>query len=183
MKPVHPHLTRFLQDVALEKGDFTLSSGAKSTFYLDVKKAALAGRGAHLIGKAAVLELEHRGVAYAAIGGQALGAVPVTCAILAAAADMRGGRRKSGFIVRNQAREHGTCTQIEGPSIKGLEVVVVDDVVTSGGAIIKAIEAAREAGATVVAALAVVDREAGGADKIRALGVPFYPLVRLSSLL
>jgi orotate phosphoribosyltransferase len=121
-----------------------------------------------------------RGVAFDCVGGLTLGADPVIAAALAAAGQQ--GRSLRGFIVRKEAKQHGSKQLIEGPLQAGDRAVVVEDVTTTGGSALQAIAAAEAAGAKVVAVATVLDRQAGAADKFAALGLPFFPLVTLRDL-
>lgn len=117
-----------------------------------------------------------------AIGGLAIGADPIVGGVVSLGT--RLAYPVQGFIVRKERKEHGTKKRIEGPALEaGTKVAIVDDVITSGGSIITAIEAAREAGLKPVVAYALVDRQQGGAAKIEAMGVPFRPLFKYKELL
>jgi orotate phosphoribosyltransferase len=178
----HPALARCILDHAVTRGDFTLASGAKSDYYCDIRLVSFSGEGATLIADA--LLDETAGLEFDALGGMDMGATPI-----AACYGMRAqekGRPTTVFVVRKNPKSHGTQKLIEGPlAEKPQRVVIVDDVVTSGGSLIKAIKVAQEAGHTVVKAYAVLDRESGGADAIaEALGDGglYQPLVTVSEL-
>lgn len=175
----HPALARFVREHAVRFGDFTLVSGAKSNFYMDGKQVTFDPEGALLIAEAVLDELE--GMEVDAVGGMDMGATPIVPVVAVAA--LKRGRRLPSFIVRKEVKKHGTQKMIEGlvPQKPG-RVVIIDDVVTKGGSILKAIKAVRDQGHTVVMALSVVDREAGGGEMLEAEKVPFRPLVRLSEL-
>ena len=163
---------------ALEFGDFTLASGKKATFYLDCRKVTLDSRGANLIG-AGMLELMQDDYPDA-VGGMAIGADPITGAVITLAG--QGARPLRGFIVRKEAKTHGKGQAVEGPVRAGDRVVIVEDVVTTGGSALKAIEQVREVGLIPIAALAIVDRQAGGAEAFAQVGVPLRSLLTLSDL-
>ena len=143
---------------AVKTGEFTLTSGKKSSFYVDCRKVTLHPQGAKLIGKI-ILE-KVKDIKVDAIGGLTLGADPITSAVVALS-DI------PGFIVRKKAKEHGTQQQIEGIIKKGWNVVIVEDVATTGASALQAIQAAEAAGAKVVKVIAVVDREEGAAKALK----------------
>jgi orotate phosphoribosyltransferase len=176
---------RELRDIIREKslriGDFTLSSGKKSSYYLDCRMTTLDPRGALLIGRLILEEMRTHNIAADAIGGMTMGADPIATAV--AVVSELEGKPISAFIVRKEAKGHGTQRAIEGYDGKpGSRVIVVDDVCTTGDSILKAAEKAEEAGYTVVATFCVVDREEGGTELI-AKRYPFYPLFTAKELL
>jgi orotate phosphoribosyltransferase len=151
-------LLHLIQTRAYRQGEVTLASGQKSDFYIDGKMIELSPEGAHLIGE--VLYERIRELNVQAVGGLAVGAVPLVTSIVISAHHHGGGLE--GFFVRAEAKSHGTMKVIEGylPN-PGDRVVVVDDVITSGKSVMKAIDAAKERGAQIAAVLAIVDRDAG----------------------
>lgn len=160
---------------AVKFGDFTLTSGAKSPYYVDVKQAMTDAPTLRAIGDAmAALTRQHG--PFDAVGGMELGAVPIATAV-SLATDL------PLLIIRKGERAHGTGKRIEGPIAEGMNVFVVEDVTTTGGSTVDAIKVLREAGAKVVHASVVVDRESGGADAMAAIDVELLPLVRASELL
>ena len=163
-----------LERSAIRYGDFTLSSGRKSTYYFDGRLLSLDPEGAHLIGKAILPVLNDAGVA--AIGGPTLGADPIVAAV--AMASWQQGTPLPAFIVRKEAKEHGTAQLIEGPvPPPGTSVAIVDDACTTGGSLFHAIAAAEGAGCTVALVMAVLDRNEGGSDTIRRRGYRFASLL------
>ena len=175
MTPVD-ELGHRLLDVALLEGDFTLRSGKRSRWYLDKYRFETDPELLRELGErlaAATSEAEPDAVRLA---GPALGAVA-----LAASAAMASGR--PFIIVRGEAKGYGTGNRIEGPHEPGELVCLVEDVVTSGGALCEAVEAVREAGLVVRHAVCVVDREEGGADALARLGVRLASLYRAGDLL
>ncbi len=152
-------------------GDFTLTSGKKSNYYINIKKATTNP----LILKKIAAEMAGN-VKNEKIAGIELGSVP-----LAVALSLETGRPY--VIVRKESKSHGTKEMIEGDLIKGEEVLVVEDVVTTGGSVIRAVNILRENGAMVKKVIAVVDREEGGRENIEKEGVKFIPLLKVSSLL
>jgi orotate phosphoribosyltransferase len=168
-------LGRRLLDRAYLEGDFLLRSGRRSRYYLDkyrfeTEPALLAGLGREI----AALQREYAPEAEL-LAGPELGAVP-----LAAATSMEAGL--PFVIVRKAAKDYGTANRLEGVYAAGQRVCVVEDVVTSGGALLDAVAALREAELDVCAAICVVDREEGGAEAIAAAGVAFHPLFTSSDL-
>jgi orotate phosphoribosyltransferase len=161
-----------LERGAIRYGDFTLSSGRKSAYYFDGRLLSLDPEGAHLLGRALLPMLVETGVA--AIGGPTLGADPIVTAV--AAASWQQGTPLPAFIVRKEAKEHGTSQLIEGPLAVGSRVAIVDDTCTTGGSLFHAIAAAEAAGCTVGLVLAVLDRNEGGSAAIRERGYPFAAL-------
>ncbi len=176
--PQRDSLAALLARLSYREGDFTLASGAKSTFYLDAKQVTYDPEGAELVG-AAVVELA-REFGAEAVGGPTLGADAIVSNAVYASA--RSGHPLTGFIVRKETKKHGLGKWIEGIDPKGKKVVVVEDVITSGGSLLKAVEHLREAGAEIVVATAVVDREQGGRAAIEAAGIPFRPLCTLTEV-
>ena len=163
-----------LERSAIRYGDFTLSSGRKSTYYFDGRLLSLDPEGAHLIGKAMLPLLSDAGVA--AIGGPTLGADPIVAAV--AMASWQQGTPLPAFIVRKEAKEHGMAQLIEGPlPPPGTSVAIVDDACTTGGSLFHAIAAAEAAGCTVGLVMAVLDRNEGGSDTIRQRGYRFASLL------
>ena len=159
-------------------GDFTLASGKKSSFYFDSKKTTLRPEGAHLTASEMLQLMSDRGIEADAIGGLTLGADPIVCPIAAMSYGM--GKPLRAFIVRKEAKEHGTARQIEGDLEPHSRLVVVDDVVTTGGSTLKAIAAVEQAGHEVVAVLCIVDREQGGAEALSSW--PFFSLFTRSEI-
>ena len=153
-------LQELVRDQALQFGDFTLASGKQASFYLDCRKVTLDARGAQLIG-AGMLDLL-RGDMPPLVGGMAIGADPITGAMLALAGTRNIALR--GIIVRKEAKAHGTGKFVEGPYEPGEEVVIVEDVVTTGGSSLQAIERCEAVGLKVRRVLAIIDRLEGGRE-------------------
>ena len=171
-------LLALLKEHSLMFGDFTLASGKKSNFYFDSKKTTLRPEGAYLVAAEMLQLLSDKEIEAHAVGGLTLGADPIVCPI--AALSHTNGPPMRAFIVRKEAKGHGTTRQIEGDLEPSSKVVVIDDVVTTGGSTLKAIEAAEEAGHEVVAVLCLVDREQGGAEALSKW--PFFPLFTRSEV-
>ena len=174
-------IRRELHGLLLERsfrfGDFMLSSGRRSTYYFDGKQVTLEGRGLYLVSR---LVLDRcRELHVTAVGGLTLGADPIAAGVAALSGTERQPLR--AFIVRKAAKEHGTARVIEGPPLtEGDRVVLVDDVLTTGGSFLLAHEAVVETGAVVVEAITVVDREEGGADTLASRGIQLHALFRRS---
>lgn len=159
-----------------------LASGKRSSYYFDARQVLLDPEGAELAGRLGYTALRSHDIA--AVGGPSVAADPLVCAISAAA--WHDGTRWTGYFVRKEAKKHGLQNWIEGPFIEeGTQVAVVDDTLTSGGSLIGAIEKIRQAGAEVVAALVVIDREEGGREAIEAVigDAPLHSLFLASELL
>lgn len=172
-----------LKEILLERsirfGDFTLSSGAKSRYYADVRQTSLHPEGALLIARLLDPILVEFGAR--SIGGLTLGADPIVGATIAWT--QLKGRGLMGFLVRKEQKAHGTGSRIEGPFDKSLPVAIVDDVITKGGSALTAFNAAREAGAEVRVVACVVDRGEGGGEEFAARGVPFRALFTIGEFL
>lgn len=176
---------RELRDIIRQKslrvGDFTLSSGKKSSYYLDCRMTTLDPRGALLIARLILERIRTHKIQADAIGGLTMGADPIAAAV--AVVSGLEGKPVPAFIVRKETKGHGTQRSIEGYDGKpGSRVIVVDDVCTTGDSILKAAEKAEEAGYEVAAAFCVVDREEGSSELI-AKRYPFYALFTAKELL
>lgn len=177
----HAALIALLRERSVRFGDFTLASGAKSSYYIDCRLTTMSAPGQVLIGRLGLRALREAGWAVRSVGGLTMGADPVSYAIAAASAG--DAVPIDAFSVRKEAKQHGTGRLIEGNFASGDTVVVIEDVITSGGSALKAAEAVRAAGGTVAGVLAVVDREAGGRAAIEAAGMPVIALVTATELL
>jgi orotate phosphoribosyltransferase len=161
---------------ALQFGSFTLASGAKSDYYIDIKRASTDPKVLYLISQLMALKVESQGIGADRIAGVVLGSVP-----LAAALSLATG--KPYVMVRKEKKDHGTGKLIEGVLNSGDRVIVVEDVITSAGSSIAAIGTLREAGASVDTVLTVIDRESGGTQALENIGVRLISLVKASDLL
>ncbi|MGH7476724.1 MAG: orotate phosphoribosyltransferase [Longimicrobiales bacterium] len=177
----HQALLRLLRERSVQRGDFTLAGGTRSSYYIDARRTTMSGAGQLLIGRLGLARIEERGWRPDAVGGLTLGADPVAYAIAHAAA--RADRRIDAFTVRKLPKSHGTGRRVEGAFESGMDVVLVEDVVTSGGSAISAAEAVRAEGARVLGVLCVVDREEGGAERLREAGLELTTLATRTELL
>jgi orotate phosphoribosyltransferase len=174
-------LLRLLLDRSFRVGEFVLASGQKSRFYIDCRTTATHAEGQYLVGRLGLQAIRSAGLSPQSIGGLTMGADPVAYAI--AHASWVAGPAIHGFSVRKEPKGYGAGKRIEGCFETGQEVVVVEDVITSGGSALRACSAVHEAGGRVLAVLALVDREEGGRAAIEAEGFPVIPLYRVSELL
>ena len=162
-----------LRSHALVIGRVTLTSGAQAEYYVDAKRAILRPRGFLALGE--LVAGYARQWDATAVGGMTMGADPVACAALAGGADVKA------FFVRKDAKQHGLARRVEGPLLDDADrCLVVEDVVTSGGSTLKAIEALQSEGRTIVGVVSVLDRLAGGGERIQAAcGAPYAPLATI----
>ena len=166
-----------LRDHALVVGEVTLTSGRTAQYYVDAKRAILRPAGFRALGELVAAEAERVGAA--AVGGLTMGADPVACAALAADAPVKA------FFVRKERKRHGLQRWIEGPRLEpGERCLIVEDVVTTGGSTVLAIERVRAEGLAIAGVVSVLDRLAGGADAIRkaANGAPYRPLTTIDDV-
>ena len=171
-------LLEYITAEAIVHGKVTLSSGKEADYYVDLRRVTLSGAAAPLVGRV-MLDLT-ADLSYDAVGGLTMGADPVATAMLhAAAAD---GRALDAFVVRKAGKAHGLQQRIEGPSIRGRRVVVVEDTSTTGGSALEAVAAVREAGAEVVAVAVIADRSTGARERIEEAGVPYLTAYGLTDL-
>ena len=173
-------LRALIREKSITFGDFVLSSGQRSTYYIDARKTTMSAEGLDLIGRIGLGLIRTNGWSGAAVGGLTMGAAPVAYAIARASWEQRPVL--DAFSVRKAAKEHGTKRQIEGNFGPGSRVVVVEDVITSGASALQAISAVREAGGLVVGVLAVVDREQGGRANITATGIKVVSMTTTTDL-
>jgi orotate phosphoribosyltransferase len=165
-----------LREHALVIGDVTLSSGATASYYVDAKRAILRPAGFAALGELVAAQAAALGAT--AVGGLTMGADPVACAALA------GGAQVKAFFVRKETKQHGLMRRIEGPALDADDrCLVVEDVVTTGGSTLRAIEALNEAGHEICGAVCVLDRLAGGGDAIaEAAGAQYVALTTIDDV-
>jgi orotate phosphoribosyltransferase len=176
----HARLDRLLLARSVKRGSFVLASGRTSSFYIDCRLTTMSAAGLLLIGQLGREAIARAGWSPKAVGGLTMGADPVAYAIAVASAAQPP--IIDAFSVRKEAKAHGTGRRIEGNFSAGDQVVVVEDVITSGGSALKAIEVIREEGGDVLGVLAVVDREEGGGAKLVSSGVQVVSLTTATSL-
>jgi orotate phosphoribosyltransferase len=170
-------LVEQLREHALVIGEVTLTSGKKAQYYVDAKRAILLPAGFRALGELVREEAERAGAS--AVGGMTMGADPVACAALAAGAQVKA------FFVRKERKQHGLQRWVEGPLLEpGERCLIVEDVVTTGGSTIQAIERVREEGFGIAAVISVLDRLAGGGEAIEvaANGAPYRPLTTIDDV-
>jgi len=173
-------LERLLKERSLEFGQFTLASGQKSNYYIDARPTTMSAEGQAAIGRLGLSLIRQSGWEPYSVGGLTMGADPVAYAVARASAD--APPLVEAFSVRKEAKGHGTARRIEGNFKAGAGVVVVEDVITSGGSALQAIEAVEEAGGIVLGVLAVVDREQGGVATLRERGIQVVSMTTTTDL-
>lgn len=173
-------LERLLLARSVKRGDFLLASGQRSSYYIDCRLTTMSAEGLVLVGQAGLEAIRTRNWNPQAVGGLTMGADPVAYAISAASFGRSG--QLDAFSVRKDTKQHGTRQAIEGNFHPGDAVVVVEDVITSGGSALQAIEKLKENGAVILGVLAVVDREQGGAQAIESAGHAVVSLTTSTAL-
>jgi orotate phosphoribosyltransferase len=177
----HSVLVTLLAERSTKRGQFTLASGKQSKYYIDARLTTMSPEGLSVIGRLGLSTLHQSGWVIDAVGGLTLGADPISYAISYASAGSDHPLR--AFTVRKETKAHGTGKIIEGPFREGDRVAVIEDVITTGGSALRAIEAIRAAHGTVEGVLALVDREEGGRQAIEAAGVSIISLVSASQII
>ncbi len=176
----HGRLREIVRAKSYIQGDVVLASGERSTYYFDMKPTMFDPEGADLL--ADLLMERIAGVACDLVGGLEMGAVPLISPINALS--FRKGRPIAGFFVRKQPKGHGTKKRIEGVAdVTGKAVVIVEDVTTTGGSAMKAVDELREAGATISLVISILDREQGAAGLYKGAGIPFDSLFTASEII
>ncbi len=187
MSETYDQLRKLLLEKSVRTGEFTLASGKTSDLYIDCRVTALDPVGARLVGKvgwqAVRMKIQSEGLKIDAIGGMTMGADPISLAVGMTSAMEHPDEMIQVFNIRKEPKGHGRGKQIEGNFKEGDQVVVVDDVITTGGSTIQAIDAIEKAGGIVKFALILVDREEGGRAAIEARGVEVVSLYSRSTLL
>lgn len=173
-------LRRLLLERSVQRGDFLLASGRRSSYYIDCRRSTMSAEGMVLIGQMGWNAIRDAGWRPQAVGGLTMGADPVACAI--AAASLRSDRPVNAFSVRKEPKDHGTGRLIEGNFASGDQVVVVEDVITSGESASRALAAVEQAGGKALGVLAVVDREEGGTAALERRGYRVVVLTTASDL-
>lgn len=181
--PQLSRLAELVQELSVVQEKVTLASGQESDFYVDMRRATLHHEAAPLIGHVMIDLLEENGFPLEkidAVGGLTMGADPVATAMMHAAASR--GLELDAFVVRKAAKDHGMKRQIEGPSVQGKKVVVLEDTSTTGGSPLQAAKALEAAGAEVLAVAVIVDRDTDAAKNIAQAGYPYFYALGLDDL-
>ena len=171
-------LLALIKAKAIVRGKVILSSGREADYYVDLRRITLDGEAAPLVGL--VMNEMTKGLDFDAVGGLTLGADPVATAMLHASA--AAGRRLDAFVVRKSGKAHGLQQRIEGPSIKGRRVLIVEDTTTTGASPMDAVAAVLEEGAEVVAVATIADRATGAREKLEAQGLTYVSAYSLAEL-
>ncbi|QDP98443.1 orotate phosphoribosyltransferase [Microlunatus elymi] len=171
-------LVEAIQNLAVVRQQVTLSSGRQADYYVDMRRVTLDGAAAPLVGR--VMRELTRDLDFDAVGGLTLGADPVATSMLHAAA--AAGGRLDAFVVRKSQKAHGLQRLIEGTDVAGRRVLAVEDTSTTGGSVLTAVQALRQAGAEVVAVAVIIDRDTGAAEKIAAEGLEYRYAISASEL-
>lgn len=179
MDDARAKLIDYIASEAVHHGDFTLTSGAQASFYIDLRQVSLDHRVAPLIGDV-MLDVIAEFEPVDAVGGLTMGADPIASSIMHRG--VLAGRTYDAVVVRKEPKDHGRGKQVEGPDVKGKRVVVVEDTSTTGGSPLKAARALEAAGAEVVAVCVVVDRNTGADLVIEEAGYPYRAAIRLTDL-
>jgi len=174
-------LLEILREKSVSYGDIELSSGKRSTYYVDSKLTTFDQEGISLTGKLVLEVIQNKGEIASAIGGLTMGADPIAISTIIAAINKKYPLK--GFSVRKEAKSHGKKKLIEGNLDTGDKVVVLDDVITTGNSTIKAIEAITEFGCDIIMVVALVDRCEGGTEAIRKLGYEVHSIFTIEELL
>ena len=172
-------LKAIIKERSIMKGDFTLVSGKKSTYYINGKLTTLNSRGLYLTAKLILEGCED--LEYDGFAGPTIGADPVIGALLTLSAEQ--GHDKEGYLIRKKSKEHGTKNLVEGKMEKGAKVILLEDVATTGGSLIRAADAVRDGGGEIVTVFTIVDREEGAAETLAEAGYTFHSLYKVSELL
>jgi orotate phosphoribosyltransferase len=175
-------LLKLILEVSFERREVTLSSGKKSDFYLDLRTTLMRPLGQKLAGELLLAKLMAGGAWVDAVGGMAVGAVPLVSAVLGAAAHSDERTPLLGFFVRKEPKKHGKGQQIEGAFERGMTVALVEDTTTTGGSTLEALEIVQTAGGKVARVLCLVDRGEGASEAFAARGVALEALFTRSDL-
>jgi orotate phosphoribosyltransferase len=179
VRALRDRLFALLKERSFRRGRVVLASGQESDYYFDTKPTMLHPEGAALLAELILTELQ--GVQADCVGGLEMGAVPLIAPVAMRSLDT--GRLLSGFFVRKAPKEHGTRQRIEGLDLAGKTAVILEDVTTTGGSAMQAVEVVKAAGGQVVLVLSILDRGEGAAELHAAAGVPFRSLFRAEEFL
>ena len=175
-------LKQILRDLSIKTGDFVLASGKRSNLYIDARLTTCHARAMPLIGRTFLDKMGERGWRPAAVGGLTMGADPIAVAIARESLD-RPGDPINAFVVRKEPKAHGMKQGVEGLALPAeIDVVVVDDVCSTGGSTVTAVERARDAGLNVLGAICLVDRKLGAAENLAAIDCPFAAVFEIGEL-
>jgi orotate phosphoribosyltransferase len=172
-------LIEYISSEAVFHGDFTLTSGKKASYYIDLRKVSLDHRVAPLIGQVMVDLIKDVPDVFA-VGGLTMGADPIAAAVMHQGVAL--GKNYDAFVVRKEPKDHGRGKQVEGPDLEGKRVVVLEDTSTTGGSPLKAVEALLKVGAVIAAVAVVVDRNTGAQQVIEDAGYPYLYAIGLADL-
>lgn len=165
-------LKELIQELAIVRGKVTLSSGKEADYYIDLRRVSLQQEASGLIGEVMLDLLDEAKLEFTNVGGLTMGADPVGTAIMHTARTR--GRSLDAFVVRKAQKSYGMGRQVEGPSVEGRNVIVLEDTSTTGGSALTAVEGVRKAGGNVIAVAVIVDRDTGAKERIEAeAGVPY----------
>lgn len=178
MNETRAQLLEEIKQHAVHFGDFTLTSGAKSSYYLNCRQVTLSPRGAFLTANVILDVIDDQSVD--AVGGMTLAADPIVAAV--ALESWHRGQPRRAAIVRKEAKGHGLQRRVEGPIQAGDRVMVVDDVLTTGGSVLQSIDAIEEMGAEVVGVVVLLDRLEGGTERIRERGYPLTAIFTVDDI-
>ncbi|MGO2862375.1 MAG: orotate phosphoribosyltransferase [Brevibacterium sp.] len=175
-------LLDLIDELAVVRGKVTLSSGKEADYYLDLRRVTLDHRSAPLVGDVILDLLDAEGLldSIDAVGGLTMGADPVGTAVMHRS--VLRDRPLDSFVVRKEAKKHGMSRRVEGPDVSGRRVIAVEDTSTTGGSVLTAVEALKEAGAEVVAVAVVMDRNTGAKEKVEATGIPYLTALTTGDL-
>lgn len=179
MTDARTELATLIRENAVFFGDFTLTSGAQASYYIDLRRVSLDHRVAPLIGDV-MMNLIADIPDITAVGGLTMGADPIAAAVLHRGAIL--GKTYDAFVVRKEAKDHGRGKQVEGPDVSGKRVIVLEDTSTTGGSPLKAAEALEREGAIIVAVAVVVDRDTGAREIIEGAGYEYRAALGLKDL-
>lgn len=172
MSDARERLRQLIADLAVVHGKVVLASGKEADYYVDLRRVTLHHEAAPLVGEVLLDLLADAGLAPEAVGGLTMGADPVAVAMLHASAAR--GNALDAFVVRKEGKAHGLQRRIEGPDVAGRAVVAVEDTSTTGGSVMTAVDALREAGANVIGVAVIVDRDTGARQAVEAAGLSYH---------
>lgn len=184
MKKLHADILHLILTRAYEQKKVRLTSGRESDFYVDCRRVTLTAEGVHKIAQYVLMFIQEQNLMVKAIGGPAMGAVPVAAAISALSyAPPFNEQPLDTFFVRAEPKKHGSGNKVDGPTLReGLPVLVLDDVLTTGGSLLKAVRAVQDLGCRVEKILVIVDRQEGGRENLVKEGLEVVSILTRSDL-